>query len=104
MTAKATEKVPRETLRRAFTQAKETGKPLYVTFVPDGIAEVRYLSLMLKQNTIFCEDRHLLEAVAASGTWDNVGRTFVLTIRPYADEDWFVGRLLKGLEKAEVGA
>ena len=85
--------------RELFADAKHSGKPVRVTFKESGLDAVRALAETLNANTVYCDRRGVLDAVAKRGGWGEVtDRSFVLTIRPYADEEWLVERMWQGLD------
>jgi phosphoribosylpyrophosphate synthetase len=89
--------------KELFADAKHSKNPVRVTFKEGGIDAVRALAETLNANTVYCDRRDVVDVVAKRGSWGDVhDRSFTITVRPYADEEWLAERMWQGLEKVSA--
>jgi len=89
----------------AIHEALTGSRQIIVTFKFQATEEVNYLLDMVDRHLVALDigDRKVLELVAEARVWPgDHSRIFTVTLTKLFDEQWFVDRLGKALEKVEA--
>lgn len=96
-------------MRTKITQAVQTtltgSRKVRITFKRDAIGDITHLLAMNKNHVVALDqmDALVLQTVVQTRKWDvDSNRTVVVTLTDKFDEEWFVGRLWRALDKIEV--
>ncbi|NQT50149.1 hypothetical protein HQ571_05630 [Candidatus Kuenenbacteria bacterium] len=89
-----------DTVREALAGSRK----VKITFKMTATGDINYLLGMSEAGIIILNpsDEMVMMAVSRSGDWDgDANRSLEVTLSYKFDEDWFVGRMYRALEKIE---
>jgi hypothetical protein len=92
-------------LKQAIQEALKGSRKVEITFRRDALSEVPFLLGMKNSGIISLNmgDEHVLANALRTLDWGvDSNRTLTVTLTGKFDEDWFVGRMRRALEKIEA--
>lgn len=92
-------------IRQAVQEALKRSRKVKITFKREALNEVPFLLGMKNSGTISLNmgDEHVLALALRTLEWGvDSNRTLTVTLTGNFDEDWFVNRMRRALEKIEV--
>jgi len=94
----------REQIAQAIQAALQGSRKVRIIFKRGATSDVKHLIAMARAGILSLgKDLMNLEAVAVSGEWESGrNRTTVVTLTDTFDQEWFVGRMERALEKIKV--
>ena len=95
----------RTQIKDAIQKALQGSRQVKITFKREAINEVNYLLGLANSGIISLNsaDAQLLKIIVHTRSWSvDSNRTLTVTLTPKFDEEWFVQRLWRALEKIEA--
>lgn len=92
-------------LFQALNQASKGTRKIRITFKEEATICTDYLSEMSRRGSISLNNgvEKILMAVAQTGSWEGIyNRTILVTLTDKFDQNWFVNRMHRALNKIEV--
>lgn len=95
----------RTKITQAVQEAQKGSRKVKIIFKRDAIGDINYLLGMCRDGIISLNDSdsHVLWTILRERNWDvDSNRTVIVTLTAKFEEEWFVGRLWRALEKIEA--